>query len=144
MTNPYATIRAALESIRVCDDMTGEREAALAALAELEKELAAAVAERDGLGDYRSEFEPIWDGLQDALEGERQINNYGLGESEVECVRRVLRERDILRARLAAIDAAPVVAWQDVHDPSDLYWRRPDPAQVDTRELIARPAKDSP
>ena len=117
---------------------------ALAALAELEKELAAAVAERDGLGDYRSEFEPIWDGLQDALEGERQINNYGLGESEVECVRRVLRERDILRARLAAIDAAPVVAWQDVHDPSDLYWRRPDPAQVDTRELIARPAKDSP
>lgn len=142
MTNPYATIRAALESIRVCDDMTGEREAALAALAELEKELAAAVAERDGLGDYRSEFEPIWDGLQDALEGERQINNYGLGESEVECVRRVLRERDILRARLAAIDAAPVVAWQDVHDPSDLYWRRPDPAQVDTRELIARPAKD--
>jgi len=47
-----------------------------------------------------------------------------------------------LRARLAAIDAAPVVAWQDVHDPSDLYWRRPDPAQVDTRELIARPAKD--
>ena len=144
MTNNIAKIRAALESIRVCDDMTGEREAALAALAELEKELAAAVAERDGLGDYRSEFEPIWDGLQDALEGERQINNYGLGESEVECVRRVLRERDILRARLAAIDAAPVVAWQDVHDPSDLYWRRPDPAQVDTRELIARPAKDSP
>jgi hypothetical protein len=45
-------------------------------------------------------------------------------------------------ARLAAIEKAPVVAWQDVHDPSDLYWRRPDPAQVDTRELIARPAKD--
>ena len=142
MTNPYATIRAALESIRVCDDMTGEREAALAALAELEKELAAAVAERDGLGDYRSEFEPIWDGLQDALEGERQINNYGLGESEVECVRRVLRERDILRARLAAIDAAPVVAWQDKSWRQDLYHRRPDPAQVDTRELIAKPAKD--
>lgn len=132
MTNPYATIRAALESIRVCDDMTGEREAALAALAELEKELAAAVAERDGLGDYRSEFEPIWDGLQDALEGERQINNYGLGESEVECVRRVLRERDILRARLAAIDAAPTIALTFCH-PYSLE----EPGQ-----LIARPAKD--
>ena len=45
-------------------------------------------------------------------------------------------------ARLSAIDAAPTLCWQDVHDPSDLYWRRPDPAQVDTRELIARPAKD--
>jgi len=54
MTNPYATIRAALESIRVCDDMTGEREAALAALAELEKELAAAVAERDSALDKLS------------------------------------------------------------------------------------------
>ena len=45
-------------------------------------------------------------------------------------------------ARLAAIENAPTLCWQDVHDPSDLYWRRPDPAQVDTRELIARPAKD--
>lgn len=44
MTNPYATIRAALESIRVCDDMTGEREAAIAALAELERAASGPVA----------------------------------------------------------------------------------------------------
>ena len=105
---------------------------AIERVAQLEKELAAAVAERDGLGDYRSEFEPIWDGLQDALEGERQINNYGLGESEVECVRRVLRERDILRARLSAIDAAPTIALTFCH-PYSLE----EPGQ-----LIARPAKD--
>jgi len=145
MTNPYATIRAALESIRVCDDMTGEREAALAALAELEKELAAAVAERDGLGDYRSEFEPIWDGLQDALEGERQINNYGLGESEVECVRRVLRERDILRARLAAIDAAPTVAVVCSSECFGAFVQQrffgSELPNIGT-DLIARPAKD--
>lgn len=48
MTNPYATIRAALESIRVCDDMTGEREAALAALAELEK------ASKESVGEVES------------------------------------------------------------------------------------------
>jgi len=48
MTNPYATIRAALESIRVCDDMTGEREAALAALAELEK------ASKEPVGEVES------------------------------------------------------------------------------------------
>jgi hypothetical protein len=35
--NHYATIRAALESIRTCDDDIGERDAALSALAELEK-----------------------------------------------------------------------------------------------------------
>lgn len=49
-------------------------------------------------------------------------------------------ERDHLRARLAAIDAAPTVAWQDVHAPQDLYHGRPQ--QVDVRPLIARPAKD--
>ena len=53
-----------------------------------------------------------------------------------------LAERDQLRARLAAIDNAPTVAFQDVFDHSDLYWRCPDPAQVKTRELIARPAKE--
>lgn len=37
MTTNIAKIRAALESIRSCDDMEGERDAALAALAELEK-----------------------------------------------------------------------------------------------------------
>ena len=80
-------------------------------IAELRAELAAAIAERDGLGYYRAEFEPIWDGLQDALEGERHIDSYGLGESEVECVRRVLRERDILRARLAEYADAPTVGY---------------------------------
>jgi len=88
-----------------------ERDELTRDVAKLRADLAAAVAERDGLGDYRSEFEPIWDGLQDALEGERQINNYGLGESEVECVRRVLRERDILRARLAEYADAPTVGY---------------------------------
>ena len=44
MTNNIAKIRAALESIRSCDDMEGERDAALAALAELEKTAAEPVA----------------------------------------------------------------------------------------------------
>ena len=57
---------------------------------------------------------------------------------------KIADDRDVAEARLAAIDAAPTLCWQDAHDPSDLYWRRPDPAQVETRELIARPAKDKP
>jgi len=44
MTNNIAKIRSALESIRSCDDMEGERDAALAALAELEKASAEPVA----------------------------------------------------------------------------------------------------
>lgn len=55
-------------------------------------------------------------------------------------IRQLIAERDQLRARLAAIDAAPTVAWQDVHAPQDLYHGRPQ--QVDVRPLIARPAKD--
>lgn len=42
--NHFAKIRAALESIRTCDDMLGERDAAIAALAELERAAAEPVA----------------------------------------------------------------------------------------------------
>ena len=44
MTNNIEKIRAALESIRSCDDVEGERDAALAALAELERAAAEPVA----------------------------------------------------------------------------------------------------
>lgn len=44
VTHNIAKIRAALESIRSCDDVEGERDAALAALAELEKAAAEPVA----------------------------------------------------------------------------------------------------
>ena len=148
-----------------------ERDELVRDVVKLRTELAAAVAERDGLGYYRAEFEPIWDGLQDALEGERQIDSYGLGESEVECVRRVLRERDTIRtsiedpdigwrvslqrwrsraeqaeARLAAIDSAPTVAYVD-GDNIGIECQLQFPAfnyqqQHAYFELIARPAKD--
>jgi hypothetical protein len=96
-------------------------------LDQLRAELAAAVAERD---EARTAY---------------QVRSTEWHRHEL--IALALAERYKLRAekaeaRIATIDAAPVVAWQDVHDPSDLYWRRPDPAQVDTRELIARPAKD--
>jgi len=90
---------------------------------QLRADLAAVVAERDRLRD------------SDAF-SRRELAR---GNEIIDGLR---IERDQLRARLSAIDAAPTLCWQDVHDPSDLYWRRPDPAQVDTRELIARPAKD--
>lgn len=96
-------------------------------LDQLRTDLAAAVAERD---EARTAY---------------QVRNTEWHQHEL--IALALAERYKLRAeqaeaRLSAIDAAPTLCWQDVHDPSDLYWRRPDPAQVDTRELIARPAKD--
>ena len=94
---------------------------------QLRADLAAAVAERD---EARTAY---------------QVRSTEWHRHEL--IALALAERYKLRAekaeaRLAAIDAAPVVAWQDKSWRQDLYHRRPDPAQVDTRELIAKPAKD--
>lgn len=53
--------------------------------------------------------------------------------------RQLIAERDQLRSQLAEYENAPTVAWQDVHEPQDLYCRKP--AQIDARELIARKVK---
>ena len=50
---------------------------------------------------------------------------------------KVCDENDALSERLAEIEKAPTVAWQDVHEPQDLYCNKPQ--QIDFRELIARP-----
>jgi len=119
MTNPYATIRAALESIRVCDDMTGEREAALAALAELEKELAAAVAERDGIAIERDQARLTLREIAQILI--EQIGSVG-PENAINAALRACGVIESMATRLAAIDAAPVVAcnFDDTRDPQEL------------------------
>ena len=120
------TIRAALEQAReLVPEYCGIRtqyDAALAALAELETELAECAKH---CGAYKAEaekWESAYDDCEDALIGEQTRDNFGDGESIADCARRVLRERDELRARLAAIDAAPTVGWI-----------------ADSGELIARP-----
>lgn len=58
---------------------------------------------------------------------------------------RIIAERDQLRARLAAIDAAPTVATVCIAPTSDfpvLKYSRYDIPRINGTELIARPAKD--
>lgn len=70
---------------------------------QLRTDLAAAVAERNELRSYRTEWEPVWDDIEDALIGEQQRDSYGLGESIADCARRVIRERDQARWTLRGI-----------------------------------------
>ena len=98
-------------------DRNEQRISALSRVTELERELAAAVAERDEL---RADHARIVTEKFDAL-----------------------IERDTLRARLAAIDAAPTVAIADSEYhvgvvPLDGVWGLP----IGT-ELIAKPAKEA-
>jgi len=115
--------------------------------AKLETELAEC-AKR--LGAYKAEaekWESIYDDCEDALVGEQLRDTFGEHESIADCARRVLRERDQLRARLAAIDAAPTVAWLCTrHDESGADATCRESARNDyarfgraIQELIARP-----
>lgn len=114
----------------------------------LRAELAAAVAERD---DYRDEFSGLCRTLSVGSEGRPEMAASDWRKRVDEGIEYLLRpliaQRDALRVRLAAIDAAPTVAVvSDVRTQSDRYLI---PAELTPRgrlpigtELIARPAKE--
>lgn len=86
---------------------------AIERVTELERELAAVTAERDRIESQRL---------------------FACGE-----VARICAERDQLRARLTAIDNAPIVAWASADLRSVFV---DDELAANVRELIVRPAKD--
>ena len=127
--NAYDKIRSGLSMFATHDDRIYAKDA----LAELERELAAAVAERDRLRDSIDDPETGWRALYMALSA----------------------RTDRAEARLAAIDAAPTVVLLSRSPdgiPRSTYFPCPHPsahlAELDARdgwviqELIARPAKD--
>ena len=131
-----AKIRAALEMARELAPagfgMPAYANEALAALAELEMNL-------DHLRVESKAWQSAYDDCEDALIGEQQRDSYGHGESIADCARRVLRERDQLRDRLAEYAQAPTVAEiTDWHGHLSVYPTTVRLPQVGT-QLIARP-----
>lgn len=96
-----------------------------------------------------AKWERLHDELYAEIASEHRRDEYGETETAAECVGRIIRERDELRAQLDEYERAPTFTymyrfphmggfvWR--HSSSDFNGARP----VESIELIARPAKES-
>lgn len=101
---------------------------ALAALAELEREAA--------------KWERLHDELYAEIASEHRRDEYGETETAAECIRRIVGERDQLRAQLDEYERAPTVAYLSIDCVGERYLIFSQPQDKDElHELIARPAR---